>query len=182
MTNLVDAIVGIHDGLDSAGLPHAFGGALALAWCTGEPRATRDVDVNVFVAPDHATRVLDALPAGVAWTAADAAQLFGDGQHRVRWGRIPIDIFLSNTSFHDEVADRVVGHPFAGRTLPFLSCADLAVFKAFFDRPRDWVDLAEIAACGRLQGDQVVGVLVRLLGSEDPRVDRLVELLDAASG
>ena len=34
---LTERIVRLHEALDGAGLPHAFGGALALAFCTAEP-------------------------------------------------------------------------------------------------------------------------------------------------
>lgn len=34
-------IVRIHRSLSAAGLPHAFGGAFALAFCSAEPRATQ---------------------------------------------------------------------------------------------------------------------------------------------
>ncbi len=46
---LPEKIIAIHEHLAAAGLPHAFGGALALAWCTGRARGTIDIDVNVFV-------------------------------------------------------------------------------------------------------------------------------------
>ena len=62
---------------------------------------------------------------------------------------------------------------FAGVLVPFLSCADLAVFKAFFNRTKDWADLEEMSAAGTLDIDRVVGVLVRYLGPTDERVDRL---------
>ena len=42
---LVDKIVAVHDALERAGLAHACGGALALAWCTERPRGTSDIDV-----------------------------------------------------------------------------------------------------------------------------------------
>ena len=45
-TSLADKIVAIHQALDAAQLPHAFGGALALAWCTQRARGTIDIDVN----------------------------------------------------------------------------------------------------------------------------------------
>jgi hypothetical protein len=46
--------------LDEAGVPNALGGALALAaW--GVPRATVDVDINVFVEDAALDRVLDVL-------------------------------------------------------------------------------------------------------------------------
>jgi hypothetical protein len=43
------------DVLEQRGLPYAIGGALALAFYS-PPRATIDVDVNIFVSP---ARVLD---------------------------------------------------------------------------------------------------------------------------
>ena len=51
MSALGDQLLAVHDGLDAAGIPHAIGGAIALGYCVLEPRGTRDVDVNVFVAP-----------------------------------------------------------------------------------------------------------------------------------
>src|SRR5262249_41808856 len=42
---LAERLIAIHDSLDAAGVPHAFGGAIALAYCTEEPRGTRDLDV-----------------------------------------------------------------------------------------------------------------------------------------
>src|SRR5437773_11210415 len=49
MTGLADKILAIHDAFDAVRLPHAFGGALALAWCTERARGTIDIDVNIFV-------------------------------------------------------------------------------------------------------------------------------------
>lgn len=60
----------LHDALNAAGLPHAFGGAIALAYCTREPRESHDLDVNVFVAPSQANDVLAVLPGGVARSAS----------------------------------------------------------------------------------------------------------------
>jgi len=52
--------------IDSAltGLPHAFGGALALAYYA-EPRATVDIDVNVFGDGDpRFARIVELLTTG----------------------------------------------------------------------------------------------------------------------
>ena len=65
MASLADQIVAVHRSLDAAGIDHAFGGALALAWCTQQARGTIDIDVNVFVPPDRAEDVVAALPGGV---------------------------------------------------------------------------------------------------------------------
>ena len=78
MIGLVDRIVAIAAALDSAEVPWALGGALALAYATEEPRGTRDIDVNVFVATEHAGRVFAALPAGVSHGAADIAAALRD--------------------------------------------------------------------------------------------------------
>ena len=50
------------------------------------------------------------------------------------------------------------------------------MFKAFFDRPKDWVDLAEMHTAGSLDIERIVGVLAIYLGPDDPRVARLVTL------
>ncbi|MEW6583747.1 MAG: hypothetical protein AB1416_13405, partial [Actinomycetota bacterium] len=57
---LDEKIVLLTGALRERGVPHAFGGALALAY-HGEPRSTVDVDLNVFAAPAEAGPVLDAL-------------------------------------------------------------------------------------------------------------------------
>lgn len=170
---IVEKIAGLHGALDRAGLPHAFGGALALAWCTERARGTVDIDVNVFVDAARASEVLDALPAAVSRSEADAATCARDGQVRLWWGRTPVDIFTDTTDFHRAAAERVVVHRLGSHTLPFLSCADLAVFKAFFDRARDRADLEEMATAGTLDVDHVVATLVRYLGPDDPRTERI---------
>ena len=38
------------------------GGAIALAYCTLDPRGTRDLDFNVFVGAERAREVFAALP------------------------------------------------------------------------------------------------------------------------
>ena len=169
-------MVEIHHALAGAGIHHAFGGALALAWCTQRARGTIDLDVNVFVRPDQTDRILAALPSAVVAIEADRALLAREGQARLWWDRTPIDVFLSTTDFHDEAADRVRTEPFAGEELPFLACDDLAVFKAFFDRTKDWADLEAMRDAGTLDVATVAGVLVRHLGAGDDRIARLQAL------
>ena len=173
MTSLPEKILAIHAALDDAAVPHAFGGALALAWCTERARGTIDIDVNIFVDVDLATMVLAALPDEVIWTDDDRAQIARDGQTRLWWDATPVDVFFNTTEFHARVAERMRWEPFLDVELPFLSCRDLAVFKAFFSRTRDWADLEEMAAAGALDVEAVLGVLVRYLGGDDDRVERL---------
>ncbi len=170
-------MLAIHDALDAAGVDHAFGGALALAWCTQRARGTIDLDVNVFVPPERTDEILAALPDEVVAGEDDRALLVRDGQARLWWERTPVDLFLSTTEFHDAAAGRVRWEPFAGHRLPFLSCDDLAVFKAFFDRTKDWADLEAMRDAGTLDVATVAGVLVRHLGADDHRIARLRSLL-----
>ncbi len=170
---LIEKILAVHRSLRDSGTPHAFGGALALAWCTRQARGTIDIDVNVFVGVDRAGAVLDTLPDGVVWDDADRALLERDGQIRLWWDRTPVDVFLNTTDFHADAASRARLEPFEGHDVPFLACRDLAVFKAFFNRTKDWADLEAMAEVGALDVEAVLGVLARYLGSDDERLDRL---------
>lgn len=171
--SLPDKIVAVHGALHAASIPHAFGGALALAWCTGAPRGTVDIDVNVLLPPDRVAEVVAALPEQVAVPEGAVDHLVRGGQARLWWDRTPVDVFLNTTEFHEGLADRVRLEAFAGATVPFLGCTDLAVFKAFLDRSKDWVDLEEMVGAGTLDVERVLGVLVRHLGGDDPRIERL---------
>ena len=174
--SVAEKMVVIHDHLRAAGVEHAFGGALALAWCTQQARGTIDIDLNVFLPTDRTDEVLTALPRGVAATPADRTRLVREGQARLWWDTPPVDLFLNTTDFHEDVATRVRWEPFAGTRLPFLACHDLAVFKAFFNRTKDWADLEAMHAAGALDVPAVAGVLVTLLGAGDERVARLLSL------
>jgi len=173
---LPEKMLAIHEHLRDAGLDHAFGGALALAWCTQQARGTIDLDVNVFVEPEHTDQALAALPRGVVARPEDRALLQRDGQARLWWGATPVDVFFNTTDFHNEVAARVRWEPFAGTELPFLACEDLAVFKALFNRTRDWADLEAMRDAGTLDVAAVAGVLATFLGSGDDRLARLLSL------
>ncbi|MEX0943797.1 MAG: hypothetical protein WD002_14770 [Pseudomonadales bacterium] len=173
MESLVDKIVALHGVLKKAGLPHAFGGALALAWCTQRARGTIDIDVNVLIPTDEFERALDAMPERVKITRKDRQLLKKEGQVRIWWDKTPIDLFLNSTDFHDGIEDRIRWEQFGGDTLPFLSCLDLAVFKAFFNRSKDWVDLEEMKIAGTLDVERTLAVLIKYLGVDDERVERL---------
>ncbi len=173
---LVERIVAIGAALDAAGLPHAFGGALALAWCTQRARGTIDIDVNVFVPASRTDDVLAALPSGVVCDERTRHELLDTGQARLWWDGTPVDVFLDTTEFHQQVALRTRREQFAGHEVAFLGCSDLAVFKAFSDRTKDWADLEEMLAAGTLDVARVAGTLAQYLGADDPRVARLLDL------
>lgn len=178
--NLTERIVALHLALDGAGLPHAFGGALALAFCTAEPRGTQDIDVNVFLSPEEVDRLVGALPDGVAVTEADRDLLTRDAQARLWWDGTPVDVFLSDHPFHDhaEADRRFVA--FAGiDRLPVLACQDLAVFKSFVARPKDVVDVATMVALGSVDLDALERSVRALIGGDEPRARFFEQVAEA---
>lgn len=175
--NLAEKALALSSALDAGGIPHAFGGALALIWCTPEVRATQDLDVNVFVEHTEAAPAVAALPDAIEWTTEADEAVARDGQVRVWWDNTPVDLFFDTTDFHRGAALRTVRRDFLGETLPALACRDLAVFKAFFDRTKDWADLEAMAAAGTLDVAAVCGVLVEYLGAADPRIARVRALV-----
>jgi hypothetical protein len=176
MSVLASRLLEIHDALSAAGLNHAFGGAIALAYCTEEPRGTRDLDLNVFVAPQLAKDVFAALPDGVSRSEQELARAEADGQIRLWWQDTPIDIFLNVHPFHDEVARGVREVPFSGRLVPVVGCTALAVFKALLSRTKDWADIEEMVAMGELNLADALAWVTQIVGAESPAVTRLTAL------
>jgi hypothetical protein len=172
---VADRMLAVHDALRAAGLPHAIGGAIALGYCTLEARGTQDVDINVFVSPSRTREVFAALPDGVRVTARDLEVSERDGQVRLLWDATPIDVFFSVLPFHDEVERNIRHVSFGDRTIPVVDCTALAVFKAMFARPRDWVDIEAMVEARSLDVDEAMR-WVREIAGDDSRVERLAEL------
>jgi hypothetical protein len=172
MPTLVERIVALSIALTTHDIPHAFGGALALAYATEEPRGTRDVDINLFLAPAEAERVFAGLPVGVRWSEADVAAVQRDEQVRLWWDDTPVDLFFAAHEFHHAADRRARRVDFVGHPIRVLAPADLATFKVLFDRTKDWADIEAMIDSGTLDVDEVITELVALVG-DDPRVDRL---------
>jgi hypothetical protein len=165
---IVDKIIAIHTALDVARIPHAFGGAIALAHYTPNPRGTNDIDVNVFVSSQRPKRAFAALARGVRWAESDVALVRRDGQVRVWWDVTPVDLFFNYAPIHDYAARNVQQMPFPGGSdLPVLPAHALAVFKAFFNRDKDWVDLAVMSRSGTLDKAELERAVRELLGEDD---------------
>lgn len=171
--SLPNKVTAIHRALAGARVPHAIGGALALAYYA-EPRTTIDVDVNVFVRTERWPDVRDALaPLGVD-VEVDDEELNREGQVRIWWDRNPVDLFFSYDPFHDEMRRNARRVPFAGETIPILSPEHLAVCKAMFDRPKDWLDIEQIlVATDPLDLQEIEDWLARMAGEHDRRMRKL---------
>jgi hypothetical protein len=176
MIELVEKLFAIDDALRAASIPHAFGGAIALAYCVEEPRGTRDLDVNIFVEAGDAARVLALLPDGVRVSAKDVAAVERDGQARLWWDGVPVDVFLNNLPLHEAAAEGVVWVPLEGRQIPVLDCASLVVFKSLFDRTKDWADIEAVAVATPEDIEIAVRTLSELVGEEDPAYRRLARI------
>ena len=154
MSKLGELLFAVHDSLERASIPHAVGGAIALGYCTLDPRGTRDLDFNVFVGPERAREVFAALPEGIEVSGDRLERLERDGQVRLRSGITPVDLFLNVLPFHDHVAEHVRQVPFEGRTIPVLGCTALVVFKAMFDRTQDWADIEAMVEAQSFDPDE----------------------------
>lgn len=173
---LAEKVVSIHRQLEAAKIPHAIGGAIALAYYA-EPRATVDVDVNVFVSTDRWPAVCAALePVGVD-VDVDPVELERDGQVRLWWGRNAVDLFFSYDELHEEMSKRSRKVPFGDTTLQILSPEHLAVCKARFDRVKDWVDIEQmLVAADPIDLAEIEAQLTRMVGASDPRIAKLEEI------
>jgi hypothetical protein len=176
VSELLTKLFSIHDSLRKAGLAHAFGGAIALAYCTEEPRGTRDLDLNIFTDSSHAQTALAALPEGISVSKADIGAVARTGQTRLWWDEVPIDVFLNNHPFHDAVAGGVTWVPLEGREIPVLDCASLVVFKALFNRTRDWADIEAVAERSPDDIGEAAATIEEMLGPDDARCRRLAGL------
>ncbi len=176
--SLPDKVIVIHEALTDARLPYALGGALALAYYA-DPRATIDIDVNVFVPTERWRNVVEELAAlGVDSTNLDPAALERDGQCRLWWGNNAVDLFFAYDPIHDEMRKESRRVPFAGITVSILGPEHLAICKAMFDRRKDWIDIEQmLIATDDLNVSAIERWLTRMVGEKDQRLQRFRDLL-----
>lgn len=175
---LPEKVLSLHRALRTAEISHAFGGALALAWCTQQARGTIDIALNIFVEADQAETALKALPEGVNWSKADLEEISREGQVRLWWESTPVDLFLNTMKLHDQMSRRVRWEQFIEESVPFLACQDLAVLKVFFNRTKDWADLEAMVEAGTVKIPQVTATIIEYIGSDGERVAKLASLGD----
>jgi hypothetical protein len=180
VSELGDRLLAVHDALDAAGMPHAIGGAIALGYCTLEPRGTRDLDLNVFVPAARAKEVFGALPSPIAFSGLDLEHAERDGQVRLWWDQTPIDLFFSVLPFHDQVAREVRQVTFEGRTIPVIGCHALALFKAMFDRTRDWADIESMIEARSIDVERIVAWIQGMAGEDCKEAAKLAALAPSA--
>ena len=179
LASLVDVIGQLIDRLEASRLPYALGGAVAYSsW--GEPRATRDVDLNIWVEPEALPEAFDVLAAaGVTIDRPRAVAEAADRGLFVGWhGEYRVDVFVPSIPFYAEALARRVRVRLAGRDTWVLSPEVLAVFKMLFFRAKDLRDLERLLVVQGSRFDRafVRGALVDMLGADAEQVaawDRL---------
>lgn len=182
LPSLVDLIVEINDYLVEAKIGHGFGGALALAYYTSEPRTTDDIDINISVPKSRIGEVFNVLPKSIRWSAVDIESCTRDGQIRLWCGLpkagIPIDLFFPEHAFHEAVAKATSEHAFrtTDYKIPIISAAHLTVFKVLFNRPQDWVDIEKMLLANTVDLVETNRWLEELLGEDDDLLQRFRNL------
>lgn len=167
----------IAERLDEDGLPYGIGGALALgAW--GAIRATKDIDMTIFVHEDELPRAFDALErAGVMIDRTNAVRdVSRIGMFKGRAGRIIVDVFITGHPQYEEMKRRcsVIEDPTYGR-LSFISAEDLCIHKLLYGREKDVIDLERLIARNHnMDLAYVRGWLTKMV----PAGDRRLALLD----
>ena len=169
----------VADVLERHNFRYAIGGAIALGFYA-PPRATVDVDVNVFADPDKGLdSLLGALhdagfvPEGTVQQLRRRAT--EEGQFRGSILGLRVDVFVPAVPFYAQLEGRRREVTLAGRPIWILGPEDLAVLKLMFFRRKD---LADVEAIFRDQGsaldrDAVRRALIGLVGKDDERVAAL---------
>jgi hypothetical protein len=177
---LAERVVALHRALARKRIPHALGGAIALAYWTRDPRGTSDIDVNIFVPAAACGPALRALPPGVDVPQEAEETIAREGQIRLWWDETPIDLFFDYVPVHADAARHRKTVPFAGTRIPVLGPIELAVFKVMFDRTRDWADIEAMITASTLDLDAVRETLRTMLQADDERFARLDEAIRRA--
>jgi hypothetical protein len=176
--SLPEKVVAISEALTAAKVPYAIGGAIALNFYT-EPRATVDVDVNVFIGTSHWPTVKAALQEIGVDVAADEHALTRDGQVRLWWDRNAVDLFFSYDPFHDDMEGATRRVPFGRARIRILGPEHLLICKALFDRPKDWLDIETMVAFVEpLDLDAIRSWLTRMVDADDERLAKLGRITD----
>jgi hypothetical protein len=179
---LARKVVRIDRALTRAKVSHAFGGALALAYYA-VPRATVDIDINVFTPPEGYPEVSRILKRVGVNTFPPDQEVLERGQCRTWWGRTPVDLFFSYDEIHEAMAQHFRMVPFGSTKIPVLAPEHLLVAKFAFDRPKDWIDIEQmLIATDDLDIGEINRWVDHLLDLHDARAARLASLIDRTRG
>jgi hypothetical protein len=151
------------------------------AW--GIPRATVDVDINVFVDDARLDEALDALERTLGIVVDRASARRGHDERGLivlmSSAGMRIDVFTPSIDFSWEAARTATRQRILGTEVSVLSAEALAVFKLLFVRSKDIADLERLVATQQRNMDlgYVRRHLAAMMGEDDPRVAKWDELV-----
>ena len=141
MTSLEAAVVEVASVLESLPLPYMLIGGLAVSlW--GEPRATLDVDVTIWVEPQHFEQIATdlcgrfrpALPDPVALARRTRVLPVQTSQG------VRVDIIFAALSAEKQAIDRAQLKQIAGKSIMVAAVEDLILMKLISERQKDLDD------------------------------------------
>ena len=145
-----------------------------------EPRATIDVDLTLFVAPDAPAACIALLQdLGCELDVARTQQtLLEHGFCRVRYRDTQLDVFLPTLPFYDLAKDRRARVKLGDTSILVWDPEVLAVFKMMFFRLKDLADVERMLQiqAGALDRNWVRERLLEIYGQRDPRLSRWDDL------
>ena len=167
------------DALEGIGAPYAIGGAIAYGF-HGPPRATNDVDLNVFVEPEALGPVLDALAKAGATVDPERSMKSARerGDFSVHYGAMRVDVFTPSIELSHSAAARTLSYELLGRPVRVLSAEDLVLFKLLFFRPKDILDVERLLRFRGSDFDRgyVDHWIVQMMGEDDERTREWVRI------
>ena len=141
--------------LETARIPYAVIGGIASS-LVGRGRCTTDIDL--FVKPDQARRVLGALAA----IGFDTDEINPHWLFKATRGNVLVDVIFKTQGsiyFDDEMLRRVTVRSFQGVQVRVIAPEDLLVIKAIAhdeETPRHWYDALGVIPAGELDWSYVV--------------------------
>lgn len=164
--SLMQALLGVHDVLDSAKVSHALCGGLAANLYRDEVRATSDVDLAVVVTPARLVDLAQAL-SNAGWKVEPLWRQ--SEQLRLTRKDLPrVDCIVATNDYERTAIEHAVPAYIEGHELAVLTAEDLIVFKLIAGRARDYEAVAAIinARGKRLDVDYITGWLEQFEASE----------------
>ncbi|HEY7334297.1 MAG TPA: nucleotidyl transferase AbiEii/AbiGii toxin family protein [Bryobacteraceae bacterium] len=141
MTTLEEAALELAGVLDELHLRYMLiGGAAVGFW--GEPRATLDVDLTIWVEPDEFQSTVEAFVARFALRTAQALEIAR--QSRVLLIRasngVPVDLLFASWPIEKQAIERAVLRPIGNAGLRVAPLDYLLFLKLISERPKDFAD------------------------------------------
>ena len=146
-----------------------IGGLASAVW--GNPRATLDIDVTIWVVDEHIQRNISILEKKFACMVEDPISFVSETRVLPvkTIENLRIDIIFGKLPFEKKAIDRAVEVEVGDTSVMFCTAEDLILFKIISERPKDKEDVRNIL---RFQNKKLDFEYL------EPRITELSDLLD----